>query len=74
VEVLKDDKRVAVLADGDYFGEIALLRRVSRTATVRTVTPTLLLSLRDTHFQALLKNQPELEPILRRREADSTKP
>jgi ATP-binding cassette subfamily B protein len=72
VEVLKQDgttdgKRLAVLADGDYFGEIALLQRLPRTATVRTLTPTLLLSLRDSHFQALLKHQPELQLRFRSR-------
>ncbi len=66
VEVIKEDpasdsKRLAVLVDGDYFGEIALLRHVPRTATVRTLTPTLLLSLQHEHFQSLLKKQPELE-------------
>jgi ATP-binding cassette subfamily B protein len=73
VEVIKADpihglRTLAVLEDGDYFGEIALLQRVPRTATVRTLTPTLLLSLRDTHFQALLKNQPKLESRFRQRE------
>jgi ATP-binding cassette, subfamily B, bacterial len=70
VEVLKADpnegfRKLAVLEDGDYFGEAALLQRVPRNATVRTLTPTLLLSLRDTHFQALLKTQPKLESRFR---------
>jgi ATP-binding cassette, subfamily B, bacterial len=77
VEVLKEDaaghKRLAVLEDGDYFGEVALLERMARTATVRTLTPTLLLSLRDTHFQALLKRHPKLETRFRRREAPSAR-
>jgi ATP-binding cassette subfamily B protein len=57
--------RVAVLGDGDYFGETALLRRVPRTATVRTLTPTLLLSLKDRHFQLLLERHPEVAERLR---------
>ena len=73
VEVLKSEaatgpKRIAVLDDGDYFGEIALLHRMPRTATVRTLAPTLLLSLRDTHFHALLKRHPKLETRFRHRE------
>jgi ATP-binding cassette subfamily B protein len=71
VEVLKaveaaGPRRITVLDDGDYFGEIALLHRMPRTATVRTLEPTLLLSLRDTHFQALLKRHPKLETRFRR--------
>jgi len=71
VEVLREEagappSRVAVLGDGDFFGEIALLRRVPRTATVRTLTPTLLLSLKDRHFQLLLARHPELAERLGR--------
>ncbi len=74
VEVIKADpiegpRSLAVLEDGDYFGESALLQHVPRNATVRTLTPTLLLSLRDTHFQALLKNQPKLESRFRHRKS-----
>ncbi|HEY3862034.1 MAG TPA: ATP-binding cassette domain-containing protein [Verrucomicrobiae bacterium] len=76
VEILKQNgaeepKRIAVLDDGDYFGEIALLHRMPRTATVRTLAPTLLLSLRDTHFQALIKHYPKLETRFRAMEARS---
>jgi ATP-binding cassette subfamily B protein len=75
VEVLRgpldaSPARIAVLGDGDYFGEIALLRRVPRTATVRTLNPTLLLSLKDRHFKLLVDRHPEIAERLNRQIAE----
>jgi ATP-binding cassette subfamily B protein len=53
-------REVAILEDGDHFGEIALLWNVARTATVRTRTPCLLLSLDRAQFQHLAGTSPEL--------------
>ena len=59
------------LADGDYFGEIGLLRATNRTATVRALTPTILLCLSRAQFAELLKIAPglatEFEELVRSR-------
>ncbi len=55
VEVLSaQGAKLTQLGDGDHFGEIALLRKVPRTATVRTTADTLLLVLsREVFLRAL---------------------
>jgi ATP-binding cassette subfamily B protein len=49
-----DERIVATLSEGDYFGEISFLRRTPRTATVRARTPTELHVLRRVDFDLLL--------------------
>jgi ATP-binding cassette subfamily B protein len=70
-EVLKrmpdgEEKRVALLQDGDHFGEIALLRNIPRTATVRAVGPSVLLSVRQEAFRRLLAEHPQIQQALER--------
>jgi MFS family permease len=50
VEVIKNGRLVGTLSDGDSFGEIALLRDVPRTSTVRARTPVGLYELDRRHF------------------------
>ncbi len=52
VAVLRDEHEVRRLAPGDAFGEIALLRAVPRTATVRAVKDTELAALSGPDFVA----------------------
>jgi ATP-binding cassette subfamily B protein len=62
--------RVGVLSDGDFFGEIALLRSVPRAANVRTLTPSVLLSLSRKVFLETLSDAPELGAKLERAMAE----
>lgn len=70
VEVLRTDengtRRVAVLRDGDHFGEIALLRDLPRNAGVRTLSPCLLISLPRGHFLKLVGRSAEMQARLAR--------
>ncbi len=56
--------RLAVLTDGDYFGEIALIKQGPRTANVQSITPAILLSLSKADFEKLLSKSPELKARL----------
>jgi CRP-like cAMP-binding protein/tetratricopeptide (TPR) repeat protein len=65
VEVLAPDVKGAPnvlnrLGSGDFFGEIALLRAVPRTATIRVVSPTRLLALSREDFDDVLARYPSL--------------
>ena len=54
------DKPIVVLSDGDHFGEIALLKSIPRTASLKTLSHTTCLSLSHERFSRLVESQPEL--------------
>ena len=60
-QVVGDGHPITDLGPGDSFGEIALLRRVPRTATVRAVDELRLESLRGDRFLALMTGSPRGE-------------
>jgi len=57
-EVVGDGRVIATLGPGQGFGEIALLRRVRRTAGVRATVALRLQSLRSEHFLAVVLGYP----------------
>jgi len=70
VEVLHrvdgQEKPIRRLHAGDYFGELALLGDRRRTATVRAVTDTSVLSIARQDFTALVEHLPALQDALDR--------
>jgi len=80
VEILKSlggrDQRVAVLEEGDFFGEIAILEDVPRSASARALTDCVLLRMNRAAFDQMARHNPEipvrmLRKLCRRlREAD----
>jgi voltage-gated potassium channel len=69
---------LSVLNAGDYFGEIALVEKAARTATVRTTQATELYTLDQADFAALLEREAGLRQamaeIILRREDELTAP
>jgi ATP-binding cassette, subfamily B, bacterial len=58
------ERKIGVLEDGDYFGEIALVRNTPRSATIRTLTPCVLLSLHRDIFTSLLERSADMREKL----------
>jgi CRP/FNR family cyclic AMP-dependent transcriptional regulator len=60
VEVRRKGRKVATLGPGSFVGEMALLSKIPRTATVTAVTPLDVLVITDRAFLDLLDKVPEL--------------
>src|SRR5919204_3100091 len=59
-EVTRKGKKLATRRSGDFFGEIALVSSLPRTATVKTHGPVRALVIRDVDFRALLQRTPAI--------------
>jgi CRP/FNR family cyclic AMP-dependent transcriptional regulator len=64
VEVRRGGELIDTSGHGSYFGEIALLDAGSRTATVTTLTPCLLLRIDNRGFEAMLEADPSIRDAL----------
>ncbi len=64
VEVDFGDERRLRLGEGHFFGEIAVLRRSRRSATVRTLAPTKLMVLDATDMRAIFDRNPKVAEII----------
>ena len=59
--VSRRGRRIATMTAGDFFGEIALLERVKRTATVTATTPLRFFVISDRAFHSVLDADPAIE-------------
>jgi ATP-binding cassette subfamily B protein len=65
------DHVLEVLGDGDHFGELALIDHRPRSATIRTETPSVLLTMGREEFLRQVVSTPEMLPALEGRMARS---
>ncbi|HIK13001.1 MAG TPA: mechanosensitive ion channel [Oscillatoriaceae cyanobacterium M33_DOE_052] len=64
VYVEKLNKHLATLEAGKFFGELALMLGIPRSASVRAVTDTVLFAINDKGFKTMLRENPDLYEII----------
>ena len=60
-EVARGGKKVASIGPGDFFGEIALITKTPRNATITTTSPVRALVITDRAFRQLLDRAPQIQ-------------
>ena len=60
-DVIRGGKRIAHLSKGDFVGEIAVIARIPRTATVKTTEPSRALVVTDQGLRNLLRRMPDMQ-------------
>ena len=59
--VRRKGRKLATLKAGDFAGEIALVSRIPRTATVKTTTPARALVVTDQAFRSVMHRSPQIQ-------------
>jgi CRP-like cAMP-binding protein len=60
-DVTRGRKKLRTLSDGDFFGEISLITKLPRTASVTTVSPLRALVVTDRSFRRMLEQSPSIQ-------------
>ena len=60
-EIARGGKKVAAIGPGDFFGEIALIAKTPRNATITTTSPVRALVITDRAFRQLLDHAPQIQ-------------
>ena len=60
-EVTRGRQKLRTLSDGDFFGEISLITKLPRTATVTTISPMRALVITDRSFRRMLDQSPGIQ-------------
>jgi potassium-dependent mechanosensitive channel len=64
VFLAKLDKHLATLKAGAFFGEVALMLNIPRTASIQTLEDTILFSLNRSKFEQFLQEYPEVAELI----------
>jgi CRP/FNR family transcriptional regulator, cyclic AMP receptor protein len=60
-DVERGGKKVAAIGPGDFFGEISLISKTPRNATITTTSPVRALVITDRAFRQLLDHAPQIQ-------------
>lgn len=60
-DVERGGRRIATLGPGDFAGEIALIAKMPRTATIKTTSAVRALVITDRAFRQLLEHSPQIQ-------------
>ena len=59
-EVLRDGERIAELGPGDFLGEMGIVGKVVRNATVRTTAPARVIVMSEQDFRSMSRTNPDV--------------